>query len=251
MTWLLSPLSWLALSLAVLLLLTLVRPRWRRIKGACIVVAAVSLVGMTPATADVLLAALEVPVTGADGCVASSPEVAVVLGGGVDNTPSGEEDFSALGSATKRRVERAAGWWQDAPTRVLVFSGGPPAPGRIPEARLMLAYATHLGVAANAMRHEDHSTNTWENAGNLSRLQPRLPRRVALVTSALHAPRARYSMERAGFDACIIATDFRRVPPRFPGHLVPQHGALGKTEHALHEIVGLAYYRVTSHWRSQ
>ncbi len=251
MTWLLSPLSWLVLSLATLLLVTFWRPRWRCLKGACIVMAAVSAVAMTPATADILLAMLEVPATQADGCAASSPAVGVVLGGGVDATPSGPADFSVLGNATKRRVERAVDWWQSEPDRVLVFSGGPPAPGLVAEARLMMAYAAHLGVAPSGMRHEDESTDTWENAGNLSRLAPRLPTRVALVTSALHAPRARYSMERAGFEVCIIATDFRRVPPRLPGYLVPQNRALGKTELALHEIVGLAYYRAASHWRDQ
>lgn len=107
----------------------------------------------------------------------------------------------------------------------------------------MADYARRLGVAPTALRVEGTSNSTWENARALGALQPALPRDLVLVTSAVHMPRARYAMAKAGFNACEIAADRKRIPFGLPGYLIPRSSALDKTEIALHEIVGLVYYR--------
>ena len=94
------------------------------------------------------------------------------------------------------------------------------------------------------MRSEDVSRTTWQSAQELARLRPALPRRVALVTSAAHMPRAAYAMREAGFAVCPVAADRLHVPPDWPGVLLPQRSALEKTEIALHELIGLLYYRL-------
>lgn len=137
-------------------------------------------------------------------------------------------------------MDRAVAWWREGEGRVLVLAGGPP---RRAVARLMAAYAEHLGVPSVALRLETDSSDTWGNARHSAGMSPRLPPRIALVTSLIHMPRAQVAFASAGFDICPLGTDARRLPSRLPWALVPRTSALANTQVALHEWVGLAYYR--------
>ncbi|MGH8075726.1 MAG: YdcF family protein [Lysobacter sp.] len=241
--WMLSPLSWLLLALLFAWLGLGLRDRGRWLVRVSAGVAVVAVLAMTPMTANALIGWLETQPPAAKSCVSSPPQVAVVLAGGVDTVPIDPSDLSALGITSRRRVERAVAWWHERPDRSLILSGGPHIGDGVSTGALMADYARRLGVATTALHVEGTSNSTWENARALADLQPLLPRRVALVTSAMHMPRARYAMTRAGFDVCAIAADPRRIPFGLPGYLIPRSSALDKTEAALHEIVGLAYYR--------
>ena len=203
----------------------------------------IAVVAMTPLFANTLIGWLESERAMPLACRVSPPRTAVVLAAGIDRGVRNEDDYSALTLASRRRVERAVEWWHERPGRTLVMSGGPSGRG-IPKSRVMAAYAGRLGVSADAVSTEDTSESTWENALHLARMQPALPGRVVLVTSAMHLPRARYSIEQAGFEVCGIGTDSRLVPFELPGYLIPQTSAVVKTEEGLHEVVGLLYY----HW---
>lgn len=240
--WLLSPLSWLLLAgLGACIAARRRSSRWLRVCG---VAAVLSAFAMTPMFANLLLGWLERPLPPPSHCLASPPQVAVVLAGGVDRVSQDERDVSVLGAASRRRMERAVDWWRERPDRAIVVSGGPAWRGGIPESRWMIRQAQRLGVPAAYLRGEETSSNTWENAQAVAAMAPALPRRVVLISSAMHLPRARYAMERAGFEVCQIATDWRRTPFGLPGYLIPQSSALLKTEAALHEQVGMLYY----HW---
>lgn len=252
--WMLSPLSWLLVALAGACLCVRSQARWaRRLVRVCVAVAGLAVLATTPLAANLLVGALEASARGASmACRDAAADVAVVLAGAVDGRPGDAESFGALGLTSRRRVEAAVGWWHAAPGRMLVMSGGPQREAAasaddtsrpLVAATLMARYAMRLGVAAEALRVEDGSKTTRENARRLAQLRPALPRDVVLVTSAMHMPRARYAMARAGFDACPLASDYRQVPFALPGSLIPRASALVKTEDALHEWVGLAYYR--------
>ncbi|KAB8173367.1 YdcF family protein [Marilutibacter maris] len=255
--WILSPLSWLLLALVGVCLCA--RSRGRRARAlswACAMAAVLAVLAMTPMVANLLVAMLEkpVPVSGA-GCGDGEVDVAVVLAGAIDDTPVDAGDFRVLSLSSRRRVEAGVAWWSAGPGRVLVMSGGPqPGLGATPDgdtvatASLMAAYAQRLGVDTAALRMEAGSSTTWENAQGLRRQRPALPPRVVLVTSAMHMPRARFALTRAGFQVCPLATDRRQLPFGLPGSLVPGSSALEKTEAAVHELVGLAHYRVRA-WR--
>lgn len=243
MVWMLSPLSWLLLALLFAWLGSRLRERGRWLVRASLGVAAIAVLAMTPMTANALIGWLETQPPAAERCVSSPPQVAVVLAGGVDTVPTNQSDLAALGITSRRRVERAVSWWHEQPGRSLILSGGPHLVDGVSTGALMADYARRLGVAATALQIEGTSNSTWENARALANLRPPLPRRIALITSAMHMPRARYAMARAGFDVCAIAADPRRIPFGLPGYLIPRSSALDKTEAALHELVGLAYYR--------
>jgi uncharacterized SAM-binding protein YcdF (DUF218 family) len=60
-------------------------------------------------------------------------------------------------------------------------------------------------------------------------------------------PRAQAAFADAGFEVCPLGTDVRRLSSRLPWALVPRTSALANTEIALHEWVGLVYYRWRRH----
>lgn len=249
--WLLSPLSWLLLAVAAGIPAWHVRSRFRAPWRGCVALGALSLSAMTPLVANRLLAFLEQVEPGDPACQIDAPMVAVILAGGIDQRPADAGDFSALGVASRRRLDRGLAYWRTHPGTTLVITGGPARDGFPAESRLLAAYATAFGVPNPAMRVETRSTNTWENAFSVSQMRPAVPRRIALVTSALHMPRARLAFEAAGFVVCPIPADLRYTPNDFPDALLPGSSALRKTEAAVHEFAGLVYYRLLARnvWR--
>jgi uncharacterized SAM-binding protein YcdF (DUF218 family) len=242
--WWLSPLSWLLLALAALVVSLRWGERLRLWRRCCAAVIVVSIVAMTPWVANLLVRSLEGQVKASAACRAQSPAIAVVLGGGVDRKAHEQDNYSVLTLASRRRAEAAARWWREVPGRTLVLSGGSGWPGSPSEARLMAAYLRAMGIPEHAMRLETHSRTTWENARQLAAMKPALPREVVLVTSALHMPRADFSLRQAGFSPCPLPTDERYVGYQHAGFLVPDSGGLVKSQAALHEWVGLLAYRL-------
>ena len=128
---------------------------------------------------------------------------------------------------------------------MLVLAGG--GPYRVSESAVLRELVLQLGVPAASIRTESRSQTTWENAEQVRALQPALPARIRLVSSAVHLPRALVAFRAAGFEPCAIASDRRYLPPGGIGYYLPQSSALRKAEFALHELVGEAVYR----WRAQ
>ena len=247
MGWLLSPLSWLLLALMLAPMAWCLRVRRPWMMVMCAALAAVSMVAMTPLTANVLGGLLARSVSVPKACNETPPSEAVVLGGGVDGTPRSRNDFAVLNLASRRRVDRAVAWWREGEGRTLVMVGGPLRHGSASGAELLAAYARTLGVPDGALRQETDSRDTWGNAHNTAGLQPRLPKRIVLVTSLIHMPRAQAAFAYAGFQVCPLGTDVRSLSPRLPWAMIPRTSALNNTEMAIHEWVGLVYYR----WRER
>ncbi len=88
----------------------------------------------------------------------------------------------------RRRVEAAVRLWREGVAPVVVFTGGV---GRVPpsEAEVAARVAVELGVPAGALRLEDRSTSTEENAAFAKRATG--VSRVVVVTDSYHALRAR------------------------------------------------------------
>ena len=239
MKWWLSPLSWLFV--AAVLLMAAPRRRWLRVGGAALALFAVA--GMTPLVANALVLRLERQEVGAVDCRARPPRVAVVLAGGLDAPQGRMPADAALNLASRRRMDGAIAFWQAGPGRSLVVTGTSRFTGLPADARLMAAYAVRMGVPATAIRVEADARTTWENAARAAQMRPALPRRIMLVTSAMHMPRAHYAFAVNGFVVCDWPTDNRWVAADDASALLPRSTALAKTEAALHEFVGLAYYR--------
>lgn len=236
---LLSPL-WLSLVLA-LVLLALVQRRvaWRTRLALWVVWASCWLV-MTPIGANAFVVLFSSLFTTAP-CAEPLPDTVVVLGGGFDRAPESDSDYATFLPGTYERLIAGIALQQQSPDRRLVMVGG--GDFNVSEAVVMATFARRFGVAEDRLAIESKSRSTWENAAYARALEPRLPERIALVTSALHLPRAQYAFEQHGFSICPVPAGTLYFELDDIRAIVPQRSALQKTEAALHEIAGLLVYR--------
>lgn len=235
---LLSPLAWCLLAATAAWLAGAARPRLRRLAG---IAALASLALMTPWGAYLLAGALELRAASlAASCEGPPPQVIVVLGGGLARPAAGPDDLQALSPHSLRRVLAAWQLWLKHPDRKVVIAGG--GPFQPPESTVMASLAHRLGVPLGHLSTETRSMNTAENLAGLAALQPPLDRRIWLVSSALHLPRAVAAARQAGFEPCAVPADFRGLPPTGLASLLPHSASLALAEDAIHEIVGAAWY---------
>ncbi len=240
---LLSPLG-SGLLLALLLTLLWRRlPHWLRWFGLALEFTLIVL--MCPFGANALVWQIESRVPANAACSATPPTSIVELSGGLEREPADNTDFSALAPITLARALAGIGLWRSQPNATLVFAGG--GPFAISESAILQKFAQRLGVPAAQIRTEQRSQTTWENAAQLHALEPALPERIWLVSSALHLPRALIAFRAAGFAPCPYISDRRYLPPGGVGYYLPQSSALSKSEAALHELLGALDYR----WRAR
>jgi uncharacterized SAM-binding protein YcdF (DUF218 family) len=114
----------------------------------------------------------------------SNGEVLIVLGGGTI-----DKEFLATGSYW--RAVYAVRAWRQGKYREMVVSGEGVAP-------LMRDFLTASGVPASAIRMEDGSGSTRENALYTARLLSGVPGRKVLLTSDYHMYRASRAFAKAG-----------------------------------------------------
>ena len=171
-------------------------------------------------------------------------EVAVVLGGGVSGPRPPLRYSPDLGAASDR-VWYAARLYRAGKARRVVLSGGVVPTGDGSEAEAMRRFLCDLGVPEQAIVLEPESVNTRTNASFTHQLLAQEgQRRIVLVTSALHMPRARRIFERAGFEVLPAPTDFEVIDMPFTLlRLLPNADALAGSARAIKELVGYVVAR--------
>lgn len=232
---LLSPLSW---SVGLALLLTVL---WRRVpRPLCLLGIAIEtalVTAMTPLGANGVVRIIESRVPPPQTCKAPMPDTIVVLGAGFSRSPRSPQDFTAANVNSLHRLFAGVELWRRTPGAHLVVSGG--GFHGIAESTVLASLAQRLGVPAAAIRAETHSHDTWQNAREVAALSPAVPKRIWLVSSALHLPRALTAFRAAGFRPCAWSSDSFYIPPNGSfGYYWPQSSSLVKMEEALHELVG-------------
>lgn len=229
--------------------LILMRWHWRRL-GRCLVAAGLGwlLLWSLPVASFWLRASLERQVS--QRSAADYPEVAaiVALGGGVQGSVAGWRNGPDLSSAADR-IWFAAQLYHAgrAPLVILVGGTAVDSGSTEPEAQAMAAFIEALGVPASALLLETRSRNTWENAVYSKKLlDERHIRKVLLVTSAMHMPRAIALFEKQRIAIIPAPTDFEATPPEGSWLLrwLPDAGALAGSTRALKEYLGLWVYRM-------
>jgi uncharacterized SAM-binding protein YcdF (DUF218 family) len=131
-----------------------------------------------------------------------------------------------------------------------VLACGGSLDGTPPEASDLATLLRFLGVAPEAILEDARSRTTRENAVEARRLlDPLAARRILLVTSALHMPRAAALFRGQGFEVVPAPTDWLVVEsgPRsrlgVALSLLPNVESLAVTTRALREWLGLAVAR--------
>lgn len=173
----------------------------------------------------------------------SSTQAMVVLAGGFRRGP---DNRGELGLDTVSRCLRAADIYRAVGPRPIIVSGGLLATGPVdvPVSSGMKRLLMALGVAEGDIVEEPRSTTTFENAVESQKLlAARALRRVALVTSASHLPRAVLVFRAQGLDVIPAGAGYAGAEP-FARVLdvIPSATSVDTINRAAHEWVGLAWY---------
>lgn len=168
----------------------------------------------------------------------------VVLSGGFRR---GADNRGELAPDSISRCLRAVVVYRSIGTRPLVVSGGvlSTGPPGVPVSRGMKSLLVELGVAEADIVEEDGSTTTYENAtGSWRLLAARGLKKVALVTSATHLPRAVAVFEGQGFDVLPVGSGYSNpASQRSVLDVIPNAASVDSINRVAHEWIGLAWYR--------
>jgi len=173
----------------------------------------------------------------------------VVLGGGVD--PSSPPRIYPEVNAAGDRVLHAARLYKAGKAPWIIVTGGrglrmPDAMGSEADA-LRTILCKDLGVPQSAILIEETSRNTRENALFTKRISDdRGFKKIILVTSAQHMPRALAQFRPTGLQVLPAPTDFEiefNKPQTILGYL-PDARALERSSRAFKELVGIAANRI-------
>jgi uncharacterized SAM-binding protein YcdF (DUF218 family) len=172
----------------------------------------------------------------------SAAQAIVVLGGGV-NRGDGNKAPDTLGPWSLERLDFAAHAYRQLNLKIAVSGGRPPGTHNA-EATLMKA-ALEDDFAVPVSWVENQSRTTWENALYTKELlQADGITTVVLVTNAWHMRRAVWSFERVGLHAIPYPAPLTYQEADRVEDYLPSMHALEDSYHALHEAIGLAYYRL-------
>jgi uncharacterized SAM-binding protein YcdF (DUF218 family) len=137
------------------------------------------------------------------------------------------------------RVAAGARAWLSGRAPIVVLTGGNGGRDKSEAARMKPAIE-RLGVPASAIVLEEHSRNTEDNAINTSRIARGLGiKRILLVTSSLHMPRAALLFERQGFRVTPVPVPERARHTTWGQRWLPSPSALWRSGRALKEYIAL------------
>lgn len=177
-----------------------------------------------------------------------SRPVMVVLGGGlVEDSLSAGEGKAEISEITLARLYGAWLIWREIKCPVWVSGGSVPGSGReTPSADIMEQVLLELGIPSGDIYKEGLSRTTFENAGlTLEEIRKQGYKEIILVTSAVHMRRSVLSFENDEITVIPAPVDYLFENTR-PGllNLLPNGISFDYNLRALHEWIGLLYYRL-------
>jgi uncharacterized SAM-binding protein YcdF (DUF218 family) len=166
----------------------------------------------------------------------------VVLGGGSSSVP-GLPATDRLSTSGLSRIVEAVRLLRVLPGARLMVSG-PGEPGRPSHATILATAAQSLGIDPSRITLIDTARDTEDEAQAVARIAVR--RKVALVTSAWHMPRAARLFRAAGVDFVACPADFvaREDPSPGWGKFLWDSESLERSTCAFHEWLGLLWLRL-------
>ena len=241
-----QPLVWVSVLLLVSLLVLRTRPRLGR-SVITLALALLLVMGWQPLP-DLGLRALEDRYTEIppDGNLSAFSGV-VVLGGAMGTGHVAQDHQQPVMNDYAERMTAAAAIALRYPQLPIVFTGGEGAlwgagPSEGARAR---QFFNSMGIAADRIRYESASRNTYENAI----LTAQLPgidtsKKWLLLTSAWHMPRSMAVFKKAGWNVTAYPVDYRTGTTTPWTEYELQIGA-ERWHLLLHEWVGYLSYRLT------
>lgn len=199
------------------------------------------LAGSLPFVANLLLAPLENAYPARSAGTLPPADAVLVLGGIMSQTK--ELGLTTEWGEAVERFEAGVSIVSLDKARVLLFTGDK----RGSEGTALQREAVLRGVPPARVAVIGSAGNTSDEAEQLRRYASEHGlKRVILVTSAWHMPRAVRLFRVPGVEIVPFPVDFRSIPSRQLPYMeyLPTANALWKTELALRECYGIAYYSV-------
>jgi len=170
----------------------------------------------------------------------------VLLGGGVYAHAPEYNGQDALSENAMMRTVYAAKIARASGLPVYASGGQVLTRGVAAEGDVMRRWLMFFGVPAQQIHIETGSKNTWQNAVSLlPLLKSNGIHQVVLVSSAWHLPRARWCFEKQGLYVLAAPTDYLTSQEAYDlRSYVPAWGVLAGSAQALHEYLGLLWYRL-------
>jgi uncharacterized SAM-binding protein YcdF (DUF218 family) len=179
------------------------------------------------------------------------PYDAVILLGGMTDPAAARVSGELELTEAADRVVRAAALLRAGQARAVLVSGGliQAAPGEPSEAERLAILLRAEGIAPDRIVVEGRSRNTRENALECARIvAERGWRRLVLVTSAEHVPRALGSFRAVALAPDVLPVD-RRAGDGRDARWFPRASALSEATDALRELAGRIVYRLAGYTR--
>lgn len=239
--WLLPP-GGLILGLA--LGLALRRP-WRRAGNLLMGLSLAALVALTsPPVAHLLMRGLDrhPPLT-TEALEAHRPEAIVVLSGD-RREDAAEYGGDTVGTATLERLRYGVRLNRATGLPLLLSGGSVTGADDFSLAFLMKETAVD-DFRVPVVWMEEESRNTWENAAySATVLEQDGISRILLVTHAYHMPRSMACFEAAGMEPLAAPTGLTGRLDMKASDWIPSSQALAASTLALHEYLGMVWYRI-------
>ncbi len=236
---LLPPLSLLLLLAAAIVLLRR-RPKTARL----LLLISFSLLWLcsTPYIADSLLRSLESRSTALNKPYPAADAVVILGGGSYFYAPEYDRQ-DTVGEGTLPRLRFGARLYRETAKPILV-SGGKPLGNTVSEAQQMRV-ALEQDFRVPVRWTEDSSDNTYQNAyRTLQILHSADIRKIYLVTSAWHMPRAAMIFRKAGFTVVEAPVAYTTNYKTDLLSFIPQAEALRNSRNFMREIIGMVWYRL-------
>lgn len=216
-----------------------------RFAGNTIMIASIALLLIlsTGAGSRVLVAPLENRSLPVPNPKMIDAKAIVVLGGGRSFAAPEDGNRDQPSAQTLARLRHGARLYRMTGLPILV-SGGAPDRGGESEAAVM-ARALREDFHIPVRWTEDTSENTAQNAAHATMMLTEAGiDRVLLVTDAVHMPRAMQIFSGTRLTVVPAATDFRSRKPLSVADFIPSAGGLQTSHYALHEWIGMVWYRL-------
>ena len=197
----------------------------------------------TPFIADSLLQTIEQPYISPNAPSNSAEAIVVLTGGSYFNAPEYAGD--TVSSASLERARYTAKLYRDIKKPILI-TGGAPLGDYLSEAQQMReVLEQELNTPVKWL--ETKSINTRESARySYQFLQSQGISRIYLVTHAWHMPRAKQAFQAAGFEVVTAPTAYTTRYNTNILSFIPSANALENTHIAMHELIGMLWYRLKS-----
>jgi uncharacterized SAM-binding protein YcdF (DUF218 family) len=142
------------------------------------------------------------------------------------------------------RLAAGARAWLAGRAPLIILSGGNGGGGPS-EAEIMAKAIAKANIPASALALEDRSSSTGDNARlTAALLRQRGMRKVLLVTSTVHMPRASLLFRNAGIEVVPVPVPEGRLGTKWTERWLPSPRAVWRSGRALKEYAGLLAIRI-------